>query len=79
MLPISSLATVLDGVGIGLLPMMLCAGALVAGLAILYHGLMPLEPLLGPRVHRMIGGAAMGLFAAWLTLSALWLLAPAGL
>lgn len=68
----------LPGLEAGPLELMVAAGALAAGLLMLHQGLTPLAPILGPRLHRMIGGAVLGLFAAWLTVTALWLMVPTG-
>lgn len=59
--------------------LLIAVGSLVLGLMILRHGLRPLELVLGARAHKMLSGAALGLFAAWAVVAAVWLLAPAGL
>ncbi|EKV29267.1 hypothetical protein C882_0574 [Caenispirillum salinarum AK4] len=64
----------LPGLETGPLPLLIAAGGLTLALVILHQGLAPLEPILGARVHRMLGGAALGLFAAWAVLTAAWLL-----
>lgn len=71
---IAETALRLPGLDTGPLALLIAAGGLALGLMILHHGLAPLEPVLGARVHKMLGGAALGLFAAWAVVTAAWLL-----
>lgn len=65
----------LPGVAAAGLPALLAAAAALAvGLGLLRAGLTPLEPILGRRLHGLLGGAMLGLFAAWVAVSAVWLL-----
>lgn len=57
--------------------LLIAVGGLSLGLLILYHGLHPLEPVLGHRTHKMLGSAALGLFTAWALVIAAWLLGAA--
>ncbi|WP_404380621.1 hypothetical protein [Caenispirillum salinarum] len=71
---IAEAALRLPGLDADPLALLIAAGGLTLGLMILYHGLAPLEPVLGARAHKMLGGAALGLFAAWFVVTAAWLL-----
>lgn len=56
------------------LPVLLAAALLlVAGCIALSHALSAFTVILGPALHRLLGGAVLGLYSAWIATSAMLL------